>query len=150
MTLTNLLLVFAVFGGVFCLPKRFLFQTDRCAQDPENGQTNIHHPDNAPSDFYVDMTCTNGSINWNYPIGTIRLHFKTDHDFVVCFLDEIGTGVLQLSDVTTGVSRIFPTLYHGDDANEAYCVTSVNNNLVIEMHAPFHAYTASFSYQIKY
>ncbi|XP_033756736.1 uncharacterized protein LOC117339317 [Pecten maximus] len=150
MSLTHLIIVIIVLDGVICLPRRFLFQDDRCAQNPENGQTSIRHPDNAPADDNVDMHCKNGSINWNYPIGTINLHFNDECDFTVCFLDEIGAGVLELSDITSGVPKMFPTLFHGDDPEKEYCLGSVNSNLVIKMHAPFHAYMASFSYQLRY
>ncbi|OWF55071.1 hypothetical protein KP79_PYT17054 [Mizuhopecten yessoensis] len=96
------------------------------------------------------MTCKNGTIYWNYPTGTIDLHFKDDRAFTACFRDELGVAVLELSDITTGAPKVFPSLFHGDDPDKDYCVTSVNNNLIIKMHAPFHAYVAAFSYQLRF
>ncbi|OWF55072.1 uncharacterized protein LOC110464258 [Mizuhopecten yessoensis] len=148
MALFRVVFAFVVLGGVVCLPRRFLFQ-DRCTQDPETGHSHINHPDNGPTDYDVDMTCKNGTIYWNYPTGTIDLHFKGDHAFTVCFLDDLGADYLQFTDITRpGAPKMFPA-FERDDPEKEYCVTSVNNILVVKMHAPQQTYMASLFYHLR-
>ncbi|XP_069110086.1 uncharacterized protein [Argopecten irradians] len=144
MSLSRAVLAFVILGGVVGLPRRFLFQ-DRCTQDPENGHAHINHPDNGPTDYNVDMTCKNGTMYWNYPTGTIDLHFRENKDFTVCFHDDLGADYLEFSDITSGTPKMFPA-FDRADPDKAYCLTSVNHVLVIRMHAPMQTYMASMSY----
>ncbi|XP_060063603.1 uncharacterized protein LOC132544053 [Ylistrum balloti] len=148
MALARVTFAFVILGGVTCLPRRFLFQ-DRCTQDPEGGHAHINHPDNGPTNYNVDMTCKNGTFYWNYPTGTIDLHFKDNHDFTVCLRDDLGGDYLEFSDITRpGTPQKFPA-FDRDDWEKEYCLTSVNHNLVIRMHAPMQTYMASVFYRFR-
>lgn len=74
----------------------------------------INNPDIRVTDYDVDMTCKNGSFSWNYPLGTIILHFQGKTSFSVCFRDELGADHLEISDVTEGADRRFPAFHRYD------------------------------------
>ncbi|KAK3585462.1 hypothetical protein CHS0354_003310 [Potamilus streckersoni] len=56
--------------------------------------------------YNVNPCCTNGSISWSYPRGTLRLYFAPtdlkDYKFAVCFESYANGSTFDVLDVTNG------------------------------------------------
>lgn len=66
-------------------------------------------------DYTAVPGCMKGTIDWNYPHSSIRVHFHSDplYPFQVCFTDNIGGDIWKLFDATAGVPRPLQPLMRG-------------------------------------
>ena len=66
----------------------------------------VYRPRNATSfvDETVPKNCHNGTFWWNYPQGTINLHFSNSNglSMSVCLRDYLGGDIFTIHDVTNG------------------------------------------------
>lgn len=71
-------------------------------------------PDGEHRDYVVPGSCTNGTIDWNYPKEYVIIHFKGEGhvQYSVCLGGNLGGDMFTLYDVTGDTKQAIPKGVH--------------------------------------
>ncbi|KAK6186007.1 hypothetical protein SNE40_008126 [Patella caerulea] len=104
-------------------------------------------------DVFSNNTCTNGSLWWNYPRGSLRLHFRSSDatkQFKVCLGVDIGASFRSIFDVTNGGHRPVPV---PQERGTESCTDTVASEIILLIKSPtyltymtLHKYRLVFQY----
>ncbi|XP_052713844.1 uncharacterized protein LOC128187441 [Crassostrea angulata] len=112
------------------------------------GNEGIHlqvYPDGEHRDYVVPGSCTNGTIDWNYPKEYVIIHFKGEGhvQYSVCLGGNLGGDMFTLYDVTGDTKQAIPK-------GTWPCVQAQNGHVSIEIHAPeFQTYMGAVDYSVQ-
>ncbi|KAK3612641.1 hypothetical protein CHS0354_042159 [Potamilus streckersoni] len=101
-------------------------------------------------DEQADSMCHNGTFWWNYPRGSIRLHFqhKASPYFRVCLKDYLVGSIFKLYDVTSDMKHAMPSVTP-ESSNEV-CTSAHHYEIIILFEAPKHMlYMGEVAYRIQ-
>ncbi|ESO86853.1 hypothetical protein LOTGIDRAFT_166855 [Lottia gigantea] len=107
--------------------------------------------DDEIKDVFTTTSCLNGSIWWNYPRGTLRVHFRytdSSKEFRVCLKSGIGPSFRAAYDVTGGKHKVFPVPQGRD---EEQCTESVAAEIILLVEQPpFQTYMTLYDYKLEF
>ncbi|XP_071152539.1 uncharacterized protein [Mytilus edulis] len=103
-------------------------------------------PKNETENVIITPSCLEGTIDWNYPRGSLKVLFNQPKPYSLCLTDWIGGGSFTIYDNSFGKMTHLKML-----SSEAQCIQSNGHHAVLKVEAPsMQTYMGGFTYEIKY
>nr|KAG5714347.1 hypothetical protein BaRGS_018564 [Batillaria attramentaria] len=95
----------------------------------------------------VPSQCSNGSIWWNYPRGTLVVTFTQSSPFTVCLKPEIGPLLSSVHQAVNGQSVEVKNPQEGEEVCMPHADTMVQ---VLLEEPPFQTYMTLYDFRINF
>lgn len=102
-------------------------------------------PTNETETVIPTPSCQKGVIDWNYPRGSLDIHFSQEMPFQLCVKDWLGGDAFTIFDNTLGKEILLNIL-----SRENQCIRSHDHKVILDVKAPpSQRYMGGFSFEIK-